>query len=104
MDVAVNASDPEPFGLVVLEALAVRRPVVAVARGGPAEIVDEAVTGRLVPQPAPERLATALAPLVDDPERARGWARRAASRCCRASRLGRFAAGVREGLDRAVSR
>ena len=52
MDVMVNASDPEPFGLVLLEALAVRRPVVAVARGGPAEIVEDGVTGTLVPDPA----------------------------------------------------
>jgi len=104
MDVAVNASDPEPFGLVVLEALAVERPVVAVARGGPAVIVEDGVTGTLVPAPAPRDLATALAPLVDDPEARERMG--AAGREAVLSRfsLDRFAAGVREGLDRYVNR
>lgn len=103
MDVAVNASDPEPFGLVVLEALAVGRAVVAVARGGPAEIVDDGVTGRLVPEPSPERLAEALAPLVDDPELRRRMGDAGREQVLSRFTLGRFAAGVREGLDRVVS-
>ena len=103
MDVAVNASDPEPFGLVVLEALAVGRPVVAVARGGPAEIIRDGETGTLVCEPSPERLAAALAPLVNDPKARERMG--AAGRMSVLSRftLGRFAAQVREGLDRFVS-
>ena len=47
-DVAVHASDNEPFGLVVLEAMALGKPLVAGARGGPAEIVRDGVDGFLV--------------------------------------------------------
>jgi glycosyltransferase involved in cell wall biosynthesis len=100
MDVAVNASDPEPFGLVVLEALAGRRPVVAIARGGPAEVIQDGVTGRLVERPDPELLSTALAPLVDDPDlRARMGEAGRAQVLSRFS-LSRFAQAIRQALDR----
>ena len=42
MDVMANASDHEPFGIVLLEAMSLGVPVVAVAAGGPAEIIDTA--------------------------------------------------------------
>ncbi|MCA9669812.1 MAG: glycosyltransferase family 4 protein [Myxococcales bacterium] len=60
-DVVVNPStQPEPFGLVVVEAMAVGKPVIASAAGGPLEIVDDGVTGRLV-RPTDERaLADAM--------------------------------------------
>jgi glycosyltransferase involved in cell wall biosynthesis len=68
MDVAVNASDHEPFGIVLLEAMALDVPVVAVAAGGPAEIVQDGASGLLVPAATPEHLAGALARLVADPD------------------------------------
>ena len=40
---------PEPFGRVILEAMACATPVIAVAAGGPAEIVEDGVTGWLTP-------------------------------------------------------
>jgi glycosyltransferase involved in cell wall biosynthesis len=46
MDVVVHASRmPEPFGLVVVEAMAAGKPVVATAAGGPAEIINHAADG-----------------------------------------------------------
>lgn len=48
-DVVVHASDNEPFGLVVLEAMTLGKPLIAGARGGPAEIVRDGVDGFLVP-------------------------------------------------------
>ena len=55
MDVLVNASDPEPFGIVLLEAMARGVAVVAVDRGGPREIVESGVTGVLARSGEPVR-------------------------------------------------
>jgi glycosyltransferase involved in cell wall biosynthesis len=103
MDVMVNASDPEPFGLVLLEALAVRRPVVALARGGPAEIVEDGVTGALVRNPQPEGLAAGLRPLVDDPGLRARMGEAGRERVLSRFTVERFVQAVRAGLDRVVS-
>ena len=68
MDVLVNASDREPFGIVILEAMARGVPVVAVASGGPADLIEDGRTGVLARSPAPEALADALEPLIDSAE------------------------------------
>jgi glycosyltransferase involved in cell wall biosynthesis len=81
MDVLVSASANEPFGIVLVEALAQGVPVVAVADAGPREIVDPGVTGLLVPRPSPPLLAAATGKLLaDQPRRLRmaAAARRAA--------------------------
>lgn len=69
MDVAVNASVGEPFGIVLLEAMAAGRAVVAVAAGGPLEIVEPGVTGVLAAGGAPDELAAAIDGLLADPAR-----------------------------------
>jgi glycosyltransferase involved in cell wall biosynthesis len=61
----------EPFGLVVVEAMAVARPVIATAGGGPSEIIASDTQGVLVPADDPEALVEAAVPLIDDPERRR---------------------------------
>ncbi len=61
----MNASDPEPFGIVLLEAMARGVAVVAVDSGGPAEFVEHGRTGMLAPSGEPEALADALEPLLD---------------------------------------
>lgn len=48
MDVVVHASDREPFGIVVIEAMSLGKPVVATEPGGPAEIVTHTKDGLLV--------------------------------------------------------
>ncbi|HEY2216884.1 MAG TPA: glycosyltransferase [Solirubrobacteraceae bacterium] len=68
MDVLVNASDPEPFGIVLLEAMAAAVPVLAVASGGPLDIVEPGRTGMLARSGDPVDLADALEPLLDSPE------------------------------------
>ncbi len=66
MDVAVNASTREPFGVVVLEAMAAGTPVVAVDAGGPAEIIEAGRTGMLAASRSPHDLAEQIARLLDD--------------------------------------
>jgi glycogen synthase len=71
-DVLVLPSRFEPFGIVLLEAMASGIPVVASRVGGIPEIVEDGRTGLLVPPGEPDRLADALRTLRDDP----GFARR----------------------------
>jgi glycosyltransferase involved in cell wall biosynthesis len=68
MDMLVNASDPEPFGIVLLEAMARGVPVVAVDSGGPAEFIEDGRTGMLARSGEPSALADALEPLLASPE------------------------------------
>jgi glycosyltransferase involved in cell wall biosynthesis len=65
MDVLVNASDPEPFGIVLLEGMASAVPVVAVDSGGPPDVIEHGKTGQLARSGAPEALADALEPLIE---------------------------------------
>jgi starch synthase len=60
----------EPLGIVNLEAMACGAAVVASRVGGIPEVVDQGVTGLLVPPEDPGALATALNELVTDPVRA----------------------------------
>lgn len=66
-DVFVLPSRAEPFGLVLLEAMALGKPVIATRAGGPLEIVLEGETGRLIPPSDPPQLAAALTALLRDP-------------------------------------
>jgi glycosyltransferase involved in cell wall biosynthesis len=81
---------PEPFGLVVIEAMAAGKPVVATAPGGPSETVAEGETGYLVPPSDPQAIAAALEKFLANPqERARaGEAGR--SRACELFSLPRY--------------
>lgn len=64
LDVLVNASDPEPFGIVLLEGMARGVPVVAVDSGGPAEFIEDGRTGVLARSGEPGALANALERLL----------------------------------------
>jgi len=66
-DLVVSASRDESFGLVLLEGMALGRPVVATAVGGVPELVVDGETGLLVPPEDPEALATAVRRLLSDP-------------------------------------
>jgi phosphatidylinositol alpha-1,6-mannosyltransferase len=73
--------DIEGFGMVLLEAQACGKPVIAGASGGTSEAVNAPLTGLVVPCETPEGIATAMAPLLRDEARrlamgraAREWA------------------------------
>jgi glycosyltransferase involved in cell wall biosynthesis len=68
LDVVVHASvRPEPFGLVITEAMACARPVVVSRSGGPTEIVTEGVDGLAHDPRDVDALAAHLERLVRDP-------------------------------------
>jgi glycosyltransferase involved in cell wall biosynthesis len=66
MDVFVHCSAAEPFGLVVVEAMAAARPVVAFADGGVPEIVLDGETGMLVSPGDVLHMAEAIVTLAVD--------------------------------------
>ena len=82
--VVVVPSMGEGFGMVALEAMERARPVIAAEIGGLGELVDDGVTGLLVPPGESEPLARAIVELGNDLERA--------------ARMGE--AGRRRALDR----
>lgn len=79
MDIVVHASDREPFGIVVVEAMALGKPVIAGAAGGPAELIVHGEQGLLVPFADEQAMAAALRRFLDDPA--------LAARCASAARV-----------------
>jgi glycosyltransferase involved in cell wall biosynthesis len=72
LDVLVHASlTPEPFGQVVLEGMAAGVPVIAAGAGGPAEMIDDGVTGLLYEPRDVTDLADSMIRLRDETLRAR---------------------------------
>lgn len=88
-DVFLAPSRYEPFGLIYLEAMACERPVVGCAAGGVPEIVEDGVSGRLVPPDDAPALAAALSGLLAEPQAAA-----AMGRAGRAAVLSRYALPV----------
>ena len=81
MDIVLHTSvDREPFGRVLIEAMAVGRPLIAPREGGPRVIVVEGETGLLVPPRDPEALASAIVELLSDPARRVAMGRAARTR------------------------
>lgn len=68
MDVVVHTSAQEPFGIVVIEAMALGKPVVAGDSGGPQEIITEGKNGLLASYGDDEGLARQIRRFLDDPD------------------------------------
>ncbi len=75
----VLPSEWESFGLVLLEAMAAKTPVVATAVGGVPEALDGGRCGRLVPYGDTDALAAALAAVDSEPERTAAMVDRASA-------------------------
>jgi glycosyltransferase involved in cell wall biosynthesis len=69
-DVFALPSRGEGFGLVFLEAMANAKPVIGGAHGGTADVIEDGVTGTLVPHGDAALLSSALLSLLTDPARA----------------------------------
>lgn len=71
LDVVVHASsEPEPFGLVVIEGMAAGKPVVATAAGGVLDIIEDGVNGLLVPCKDSKAMARAIIKILSDRDKA----------------------------------
>ena len=112
LDVVYGAADmvvvpsryPDPLPSAAMEGAAAGRCVVAADHGGAPEIVEDGVTGRLVPPRDPTALAAVLAELASDPEqRARLGAAAADAVPARFARE-RLVAGIHGLYDRLLER
>jgi glycosyltransferase involved in cell wall biosynthesis len=79
-DIVALASRADAFGLVLAEAGYFRLPAVATKVGGIPEVIEDGVTGLLVPPDDPDALATAITRLINDPEQRLALGRAAKAR------------------------
>jgi glycosyltransferase involved in cell wall biosynthesis len=61
------ASLHEPLGVAIMEAMAMELPVVVTGAGGVKELVDDGISGVLVPPEDPAALASAIANVLKNP-------------------------------------
>jgi phosphatidylinositol alpha-1,6-mannosyltransferase len=97
-------SSGEGFGLVFLEAMAYGKPVVGGAHGGIPDVVDDGVTGLLVPPGDVGKLGEVLLSLLSDPARAERMGLRGRECVEQKFSFGRFQENLTRVLDDAVLR
>jgi phosphatidylinositol alpha-1,6-mannosyltransferase len=98
-DIFALPSSGEGFGLVFLEAMAQSKPVIGGAHGGIPDIVEDGVTGLLVPHGDLERLAQALQSLLSNPSRAREMGARGRDRLEKAFSFAQFQSRLTQVLN-----
>jgi glycosyltransferase involved in cell wall biosynthesis len=101
-DLFVLPSRRESFGLVLAEAMACGLPVVATTAGAIPEVVEDGVTGVLVPPDDPEALAHAIGSLLSDPEKMKTMGAQGSSRVEQHYTWDKVATRVTEGYERAL--
>jgi len=69
IDLFIQPSLQEAFGIVILEAMAVAKPVIGTRIGGIPEVIEEGLTGKIVPPRDPEAVAKAICELFEDKQR-----------------------------------
>jgi phosphatidyl-myo-inositol dimannoside synthase len=88
----------EGFGLVYLEAMAHGKPVIGGAHGGAPEVIEDGVTGYLVPHGDAAQLATSIETLLSDPALAQKMGGRGRQRVEREFRFTVFAKSLKKIL------
>jgi len=67
LDILIHTSvAPEPFGRVILEGMIFSKPVIATSHGGPIEIIEDGISGFLVPPNDPNALAQKIDYLISN--------------------------------------
>jgi glycosyltransferase involved in cell wall biosynthesis len=94
LDVLAHPARRDPFPLALLEGMALERPIVASAVGGIPEMIEDGVSGVLVPPDDTGALARALVALLRDPAGRARIGRAARARLETRFSLDGFAAGM----------
>jgi len=101
-DVVVHTSvQPEPFGLVVAEAMMQSRPVVAFRQGGPAEIIRDGHTGSLAPPGDVTAMTEAVVALLRTPALRETWGAAARARALEKFTVTEMVRRLESAYDRA---
>ncbi len=104
LDLAVHASTrPEPFGMVIIEAMAAGAPVVAAAAGGVLEIIRPGENGWLTPPGDAAGLAQAILKLLADDNLRMRLSRQARADASRNFSMDVYAAKMQSIYDKLVS-
>ena len=64
--IAHTSTEPEPFGRVIIEGQLAQRPVIATSAGGAVELIEDGITGRLVPPGDVDALAQTIKEILAD--------------------------------------
>jgi len=91
-------SSGEGFGMVYLEAMACGKPVIGGLHGGAPEVIQDGVTGYLVPHGDPIQLATSIETLLADPVHAKEMGARGRQRVEYEFRFNVFAKSLKKIL------
>ncbi|MGE2731085.1 glycosyltransferase [Mycolicibacterium vaccae] len=103
IDVFALTSTTECLPMALLEAMACARPAVCTGVGGVTEVVDEGVTGYLVPPKDPARLADRLVQLLADPRSAHRMGHAGRRRVESEFALDRSVEGAQRALEELVT-
>jgi len=104
MDILVSCSRNEGLPLNLIEAMALGVAVVAMDTGGCSEIIDDGVTGMLIPAGDQSALTVALAALIQAPERRRQLGQAAARAADARFSLDAWASGIESVYEAASQR
>ena len=103
LDVLAHPALRDPFPLALLEGMALARPIVASAVGGIPEMLEDGVSGLLVPPDDAPALAAAIVTLLADSARRARMGAAARERLLTRFSLAGFAAGMFAAFDDAVA-
>ncbi|MEE3716414.1 glycosyltransferase family 4 protein [Tumidithrix elongata RA019] len=94
-----TSTEPEPFGRVIVEGQLAQRPVIATAAGGALELIENGVTGWLVPPSDPDALRTIVQDLLANPEPTAAIAQQGYKHACTTFALDVQIASFEQAID-----